>query len=420
MVNRKVCHRCFIVLLVTLAILSQQAFGQQKTLDFFVDHAVSNSPLLNDYANQIRSNRVDSSIIRAGYGIQVNGNSNNSYAPVIGGFGYEGSITNIGNFSELLTASKQFAGRGNLQNQYDAVRLVSDSVRVSSRISTQDIVKSITQQYVATYGSWQQYSFNQEVYNLLTNEDSILKKLTSATVYRQTDYLTFLVTLQQQKIAVSQARVQLQNNYAQLNYLSGLLDTTYQPLAEPELQLDYILPADNTVYYRQFTIDSLLLRNQHARIDYYYKPKLSVYADAGYLSTLAYHPYRDFGTSFGLNLAIPIYDGKQRQMQHRKLFIAEETRINYRDFFKTQYNQQLAQLIQQLHGSQQLIDETTGQLKFVKGLIEANAKLLARGEVRMADYIIAINNYINARNIITQNVVAKWQIITQINYWNTR
>ncbi len=64
------------------------------------------------------ANAIDSAVIRAGYGIQVNGNSINSYAPVIKGYGYEGAITNVGNFNELITASKQLVGKSNVQNQY--------------------------------------------------------------------------------------------------------------------------------------------------------------------------------------------------------------------------------------------------------------------------------------------------------------
>jgi len=44
--------------------------------------------------------------------------------------------------------------------------------------------------------------------------------------------------------------------------------------------------------------------------------------------------------------------------------------------------------------------------------------LLITGDVNIAEYIIAIGNYLNAQNTILQNVVQKYQIITQINYWN--
>jgi hypothetical protein len=67
-----------------------------------------------------------------------------------------------------------------------------------------------------------------------------------------------------------------------------------------------------------------------------------------------------------------------------------------------------------------LIDETANQLKYAQGLIDANKKLLETGDARIADYIIAIGNYISMRNIITQNTINKLQIINQLNYWNRK
>ena len=53
-----------------------------------------------------------------------------------------------------------------------------------------------------------------------------------------------------------------------------------------------------------------------------------------------------------------------------------------------------------------------------QALIDANRKLLATGDVRIADYIIAIGNFLATQNVITQNTVGRLQIINQINYWN--
>lgn len=393
-------------------------FAQERTLDYYIDAATQNNPLFKDYANQVRQNNIDSSRIAAGYKPQVNGISTNTYAPVVHGYGYDGVATNFGNFSELVTASKQLVGKANLNNQYAAIKLMNDSVRIASKIYEQDLKKSITAQFITAYGSWEQYKFNNEIYSLLQKEDTVLKKLTQSTVYRQTDYLTFLVTLQQQHVAVITARNQFQNDFAQLNYLAGIFDTSFTPLASPYLQMDSILEAQHTVFYNKYITDSLLLTNADAQIDFNYKPKVSLYADAGYLTTFAYQAYKNFGTSFGVNLTVPIYDGKQRKMQHTKIAIQEDTRKKYQEFFVNQYNQQLAQLFQQLQNTRLLVNETTGQLKYVQGLIQANSKLLATGDVKIADYVIAINNYLNAKNIIIQNTVASLQVITQINYWN--
>jgi outer membrane protein TolC len=258
------------------------------------------------------------------------------------------------------------------------------------------------------------------VYDLLITEDTLLKKLTQSTVYRQTDYLVFLITLQQQKLAITQTRIQFQNDYATLNYLSGLFDTSFTSLATPVLPLNYTPEIENTVYYQKFTVDSLILKATDAQIDLNYKPKVSLYADAGYVSSLQYVPYKNFGASAGVNLTVPIYDGRQRKMQHNKIFIEEQTRLNYRDYFKTQYSQQIAQLTQQLNAAQELINETNVQIKYTQGLMEANRKLLPTGDVKISDFVIAINNYLNAKNIITQNTITRLQIINQINYWNRK
>jgi len=393
------------------------ANAQTKTLDYYIDAGMVSSPLLKDYANQVRLNHIDSARLAAAYKPQVNGVSTNSWAPVINGYGYDGVITNYGNFSELVAASQQLVGKANLQNQFNGIILQSDSVRALAKISIKDLQRSITSQYITAYGSWLQYQFNNEVYNLLSKEDTLLKKLTQSAVYRQTDYLTFLVTLQQQKLAVLQARNQYKNDYAGLNYVSGLFDTAFTPLEAPAIDLYEMMDAGNTVFYEKYRVDSLLLKNADAQIDFNYKPKVSLYADGGYVSSFTYQAYKNFGTSIGVNLSVPIYDGKQRKMQHTKVAIAEQTRQGYRDFFKTQYSQQIAQLTQQLNATQELINETTGQLKYVESLIDANGKLLTTGDVHIADYIIAINNYLNAKNIIRQNTINKLQIITQINYW---
>jgi outer membrane protein TolC len=153
-------------------------------------------------------------------------------------------------------------------------------------------------------------------------------------------------------------------------------------------------------------------------VDFGYKPKLNVFADGGYSSTLAYQAYKNFGTSFGFSLTVPIYDGHQRKLQYSKLEIAERTRTGYKDFFTRQYNQQIAQLSQQLKATEELIGQINEQIKYSETLISVNGKLMGTGDAKIADYILALNNYLNAKNLLTQNNITRLQIINQINYWN--
>lgn len=391
-----------------------------RDLSYYLGEALHGSPLLKDYQNQARSNRLDSARIRAGYRPQVNGVSNNIYAPTYKGWGYDEAITNGADFSELVTFTQRLVGNKNLDAQYDAIRLQNQSLSISGKIGEQDLRKTVTAQYITAYGSWQQYQFNGEVLRLLQEEEGLLKQLTNQGVYHQTDYLTFRVTMQQEALALSQARLQYQGDFATLNYVCGLMDTTFGSVPEPVLDSVAWLDPENTVFYRQFTVDSLVLRNNDALIDFGYKAKVNLYADAGYSSSFQVTPYKNFGASVGVNVTVPIYDGKQRKMQHDKVSLSEMTRENYRDYFKTQYQQQVAQLLQQLQSTQALIDQAREQSVYTKALIDANRKLLATGDVKIADYIIAIGNYLTAQNIIRVNTVGKLQIINQINYWNRK
>lgn len=403
-----------------LIAFSIPAVAQEKNLDYYISAGIQNSPLLKDYNNQQQSNQVDSLRIRASIKPQVNGISNNSYSPVISGWGYDNAITNGANISALITVTKTILSKQNLNTQFESINLENKALDISGKITEQDFKKAITSQYITVYGLWQQYSFNKELYDLLKREETILKVLTEKAVYRQTDYLTFLVTVQQQALQITQIKQQYQNEFATLNYICGLQDTTFTIIAAPALEPTMLTEIEQTVFYQQYQTDSLKLKNQDALIDFSYKPKLNLYTDGGYLSSLALTPYKNFGISAGVSLNVPIYDGKQKKMQHDKINIEEQTRQHYRDYFTTQYNQQIAQLQQQLQSTQQLIDNANIQIKFSEGLMEANRKLLSTGDARIVDYLVAISNYLNAKNIITQSTVNKLQIINQLNYWTKK
>ena len=404
----------FIIILVIPVLLT----AQQKDLDYFLTQGMQNSPLVKETNNNILLNRIDSLRILASYKPQLSGISNNYYAPIIHGYGYDEIITDIRNLTEQISATKTFVGKRNLQIQFNGIQLLNDSLSIAGKINEQDLHRTITAAYIAAYGSWRQYLFNKEVYDLLSSEDTILKKLTQASVYRQTDYLTFLVTLQQQHLSITQARQQYQNDYATLNYVCGLVDTSFTALDSPRVALNQLPDYNNSIFYQKFKTDSLLLKNASQQVALAYKPKLSFTADGGYVSSLSYLPYKNFGVGAAINLSIPIYDGHQRKLQYQRLNILEQTRTNNRDFYTAQYQQQIAQLTQQLQTTNQIINETNDQLKYVHTLMDANRKLLIAGDVRIADYIIAISNYLNAQNTITQNIIKQFQIITQINYWN--
>jgi len=278
--------------------------AQQKRLDEYVNAGLQKSPLFKDYSNQKLANLIDSMKILAGYKPQIIAQSNNTYSPTYKGWGYDYAVTNGVNFAEQIVATQKLVSKENLANQHEAIRLLNESINISGKISEQDLKRSITAQYITAYGNWQQYKFNKDMLSLLKKEEVILKKLTEKGVYRQTDYLSFLVTIQQQELLITQYETQYQSEVSALNYLCGIRDTSFVNLASPDLQVEVLPDAESSVFYQQFIVDSLKLKNSTAQIDFAYKPKVNLYADGGYLSTFSEQAYKNFGVSAGVTTMV--------------------------------------------------------------------------------------------------------------------
>lgn len=391
--------------------------AQTFTLDHYIDLAQKNSPLLKDLKNQVSSARIDSMRLRAGLKPQVTGTGAGAFSPVINGYGYAGAITNVQTLSALVGVNQQIIGRNYRNSQLAAIALQQDSLINASHLSEQDLKKAVIGQYITAYGDQQQVKFNEEIVELLTQEENALKKLTQSNVYRQSDYLAFLVTLKQQQIQLMQTRIQYKTDFATLNYLAGIADTSAVELTEPKIDMAVLPDISNSIFFRKFKLDSLRLANSNSLIDYSYKPKGNIFADGGY-NTDFVQPAKNFGTSFGFNVTVPIYDGGQRKMQHKKIQLQEETRQYYKSFYTAQYYQQIAQLKQQINETDKLFGQINEQVRFDETLIKVDTQLLHTGDLKIADLILAINNYLAIRNLKTQTTINKLQLINQLNYWN--
>jgi Outer membrane efflux protein len=408
-----------LIFVLLAVIVSIRAYPQQKNISFFTTHSIATNPQLYQFQNQLLSNRVDSELIAAQNTFQVTGNSFDYYSPVINGYGYDAVITNGQQLAALVSVTKPINTRKNLEVAFRNLQLERDSLNITSDITKKDIRKSVIAQYIVAYGDQLQIGISNEIINLLANEEKILKKLTQNNVYKQADYLSFLVTLQQQELSRSQFLLQYKNDYSTLNLLAGIVDTTLDSLAPPDIYLAQKIDMDTSAFFLKFINDSLRLINHKQQISVGYRPKISLFADAGYQSSLTLTPYKNFGPNVGISLSVPIYDGHQKQLQYTKVNIEERTRQRQKDYFGTQLEQQVRLLLQQLEELESLSQPIENQIKYLETLISVNGKLLETGDIKITDYVLAINNYITSRNLIIQNKMARYQIINQLNYWNS-
>jgi hypothetical protein len=366
----------------------------------------------------VNSNIVDSLLIKAGQKPQISFNGLVYYAPVINGVGYSEVITNISNISSQAYVTQRIFNRKTIDALFSKSAIQNQSLRVSYKISENDLRKVITLQYLATCSVSNDLTFNMELLKSSREEELILAQLVEKGLYRQVDYYSFLVELKGQELLVNDLHIQYQKEVSSLNILCGLPDTAYEQLLLPNIKLNSPVSETNSPFFTRFVVDSLRIQNEKLLIDQNYKPSVNWFSDAGLVNNIPSQISKNIGFSVGLNVSVPIYDGQQRKLNYEKLKIAENDRTNYSGFFKQQFSQQLQQLYKELKMTEEIIPQVTMQLDFEESVIKQQKDLINIGNVSITDYVTTLKNYITIKRNINQYQLKILQIITEINYWN--
>ncbi|MBX5439007.1 MAG: TolC family protein [Thermoflavifilum sp.] len=399
-----------------LALAKPLAGGAQQRLSDFLTLAQQRSPLLKDYAHQLASTQLDSALIRASHRPQVFANGMVMLAPTLHGYGYDQAITNGGQYTAVASVSQPLFTRSILQPQFAQLAIQREQIANNARISTYDLNHAVTQQYLVAYADLLQLEHNEQMDSLLQQQQMIVQRLVQQGVYQYADFLNITVALQNQQITLDQLRSQYHQDLSTLRYLCGIHDTSNVQLEEPDITL-HAWPAHPSVFIRRYQIDSLAIANQRKLFASRYLPTVNWFADAGLNSSQVSTLYKNLGTSFGISLSIPIYDGHQRRLQNEKLDLQELTRQQYQQFFISQYHQQIAGLYQQLREAEQQLLSITQKLATSEELLAIDRRLVQTGNVRITDYLLAIQQHLLVQNSLDQARVRRWQIINELNYW---
>ena len=403
-------------LIFLLSCLTIFAQTQPRKLEFYLKEGAGNSPLLNDLRNQVSSALSDSLLIRAAKMPQVEAKSQLLYSPAYHNFGYDEVITDGGNYTAVMGVTQNIFNRKELNNKFKAVDIQKRSINNSSKLSVNELNKIITDQYLTALSYYSDLLFNRQFLELFRDENEIVTRFVTNGICKQTDYLSLQVETQSQEILVNQLKSQYRKELMNLNKICGIIDTTWVDLEDPQIETKGTPDISKSPLFIQYKIDSVRIENEKSAIDIKYKPKVSWFADAGVLTSKPGTFYRNFGYSAGLSLNLPVYDGKQRNIEKQKLEFNENSRSMYEDNFHKQYIQQYQQLSEELRSLNVTSGQIEKQLKTSEELLLALRKQLEAGIIFMTDYINAVKNFKTIkRNLILINI-QKLQVINEMNF----
>ena len=409
-----------LLLVCFLSCFTLLAHNQTRNLNFYLKEGIRNSPLLNDYRNQVNSAVSDSLLIKAAKRPLVEAKSQLQYSPFYKNFGYDEVITDGGNYTAVMGVSQNILNKKELINKYKSVDLQKQSVNNSSRISVNELNKLITEQYLTSFSCMSDYLFNRSFLELFKKENEIVKEFVNSGVCKQTDYLSLVVESQSQEILVNQLNSQYRKELMLLNQLCGLNDSSLLELEVPQLVISGTPDIAKAPSYLQYKIDSLRIENDKMALDIRYKPKINWFADAGILTHNPWNFYRHFGYSAGISLNLPVYDGKQREIAKQKLEFNENSRIVYQSRFRQQYYQQIRQLNVDLKALNELTVRMETQIKTSDQLVRALREQLEAGIIQMTEYITAVKNFRTMSRNLNMINIQKLQVINEMNFLLTQ
>ncbi|MCC3152292.1 TolC family protein [Hymenobacter sp. BT770] len=388
----------------------EPAPASPRQLDDFLSIARQNSPLLRATANQVRQNSLDSLIRARQNGVQIGGIGSALYYPSVTNskgesvLGYDNAVTNGGNYAALAQATKPILNRFQLQNDYRILASQGQVLRNTGRLTALDLRRSITDQFLTAYAAERQLTFSRSLLGQLRQQDAQLRKLVDAGIFKQTQYLSFYLSVRTQEVTVEQDRLAYRRELGTLRFLAGVADTALVALETPSPPSHRPLAGLTAPSQRQYTLDSLRLLLDRQAVDAAYRPKVNAVLDAG-LQSSSYLPMalaHSVGFGGGLQLAVPIYDGHQRQLQYQRLELSEQSRRGYRQFLTVQRRQQYEQLEGLIRDSDALLARIREQVRVAEALVGAARQQLATGDVAILDYLNLVTSYRTLQFSLTQ------------------
>lgn len=406
--------RCFVLLISSFAV-SIVSFSQSRDLNYYLSKGIQNSPLLNDYTNQLQEQKIDSLLVLAGRKITVSGTGEILIAPIINEIGYDEAITNEGQYTATIGVSKTFFQHGSTAAQINQGKIRSDSILTTKLVSQRELEKSITDQYLSSYHALSQIQFEEQNVAALENQLGLLEPLVRSGIYLQTDYLTLQLKIQTEKIHLQQLKDDYRSNLYTLNALCGIADTSTLEITKPELTWK-TTQYDVNPNLNLFSLDSSAAEATKNVLRYNYVPKVSVFGDAGYNAIPADFSVKKFGFSGGVAVGWNFADGNQKNLRIQQLSIRQKTSSFYRKNYSLQLQLQLADLDKKFQNIGSVITQLQSQLTQMNTLLSLRRQQLLSGQLSIIDYLSLIRDYHDLQINLSETLFTQQQIINQHNY----
>ena len=419
-------------LAATLFLCASSLFSQN--LLYYVEQAKHNSPLIQDNRNQSEAARLEAERLKAFYTkSQISLTGSYLFAPILSRdngkselvlnspgaekySGYDIAASNAGVYQGMLNWNQPMFNGVRYQAAAEQVLIGGQINQNNIELTSHDLEKFITDQYVLCLQDHRQTQYLDNLIGIIRDQRIIVSKLIENGLAKQSDLSLLIIEQKTQQTALNTFRSTYRRDLMDLRVLCGIADTTYQVLDDIDLQTqEDVVVSKFTERYR---LDSLNLMASQKVFELKYKPIVGLFANTGLNAVYAPTIPNRFGMSAGINFAMALADGKQRNITQQRTAVLMRSTQAYKNFFYSQNGIRKNRILTELKSIAERLEITADQLKEYQKLLDLYKQELLRGQISVINYVTTLKSLAITQRDFVLLQTNKQLLINLYNYWN--
>jgi outer membrane protein TolC len=410
------------------------AYSQSTDLEYYIEQAKVNSPLINSKMNDNKILQLDLEQIQTILSKPVvNLEANMLFAPIISHesdknsfqwisegatdyTGYDLSYSDGGQYQAFFTIKQPLFRGSQRQTFSEAAKINEDLNENQIDLTVHELEQLVNHQYILCLKAERQAEISKELLDELSRQTAIMEELVNHAIYRQTDLMLLQIEKKNYQLQYTNFSVEYVNALYDLNLLCGINNAQLVHIQD----VDFEMKPDTVIhsqFLQSYTLDSLKTISQQSIYELKYKPQLNVFADAG-LNAIYLPGLNRFGFSTGISFAWNIFDGNQKKLQQQKSDIRLETLEFEKRNFVTRHDLNKRKYLAQIQSVDSKLSLVDKQLVDYKTLLEMYLDEMTQAQISIMDYKNLYKDIAAKKQEKVLLQMEKQALINSYNYWN--
>ncbi len=422
------------IIYIGLLFTTMIAHSQTRDLNFYIEQAKTNSPIINRAKNDNKLLQLDiqkvNSVLRKPI---VNVDASVLFSPIISHDnngskvywvskgadlynGYDLAYTDGGQYQAYISVEQPLFLGKTFQSYNNKADIKNSLNKNSIRLTQHELEQLVSRQYILCEMAKQQSEISKSLLDKLNEQLILMSKLVENAIYKQTDLMLLQIETENFRMEYEKYVSDYKTNISDLNLLCGIIDTSTVEIRNVSFEIipDTILKSN---FMNKYKLDSMNIAAQQDLYNQKYRPQLSLFANAG-LNAIYVPSFNRIGFATGVNFTWNIYDGNQKEIQKQKSIVELQNIIFEKHNFIKQNKINKDKYLNQISATDKQISIVEKQLREYEKLIKLYTLELSQGQLSVMDLKNIIRDVASKKQEHLRLRMQKQLLINSYNYWN--